>query len=113
MGGSRHWTSRCERSAMPAESRTQALKLAALIDTDLLCHILEGPFRKRLLGACATKRRSEASSGLQLGRFRSCSVGPPGTGTKGWDETVHACCARMVRNVRNLTTDRKQEQGPR
>jgi len=87
--------------AMPVESRTQALKLAAFIDADLLCQIIEGPFRKRLLNACLGKRRTEFGAGLlRLGRLRSNSPG-----MKGWDEAIHACCARMVRNVRNLMFD--------
>lgn len=35
--------------ALPAEVKTQALKLAAIIDCDLLCQIIEGPFKRRLL----------------------------------------------------------------
>jgi len=36
--------------AVPAEVKTQALKLAALLDVDLLCQIIEGPFKRKLLG---------------------------------------------------------------
>lgn len=35
--------------AVPAEVRTQAFKLAALLDIDLLCQIIDGPFKQRLL----------------------------------------------------------------
>jgi len=36
--------------ALPSEVKTQALKLAALLDVDLLCEIIDGPFKSRLLG---------------------------------------------------------------
>ncbi|CAE7804909.1 unnamed protein product, partial [Symbiodinium sp. CCMP2592] len=47
--------------AVPVDSRTQALKLASLIDTQLLCQVVTGPFRRRLLALA--RRRAEGYSG--------------------------------------------------
>ncbi|CAJ1428992.1 unnamed protein product, partial [Effrenium voratum] len=44
--------------AVPVDSRTQAMKLASLIDTHLLCQVVTGPFRRRLLGL-SKKRAGE------------------------------------------------------
>ncbi|CAE7191459.1 unnamed protein product [Symbiodinium sp. CCMP2456] len=45
--------------AVPVDSRTQALKLASLIDTQLLCQVVTGPFRRRLLALA--RRRAEGT----------------------------------------------------
>ncbi|CAE7357722.1 unnamed protein product [Symbiodinium sp. CCMP2592] len=45
--------------AVPVDSRTQALKLASLIDTQLLCQVVTGPFRRRLLALA--RRRAEGA----------------------------------------------------
>jgi len=102
--------------AMPSESRTQALKLAALVDTDLLCQIVEGPLRHRLLlkirghsqSAEGLHRHGRGEHGFHL-RIRSGSLGPPsgkaaqakaGESVQAWEEAVQACCARIVVGVK-------------
>jgi hypothetical protein len=105
--------------AMPVDSRTQALKLAALVDTDLLCQVIDGPFRRRLLGLA--KRRPEAgsssggaaASGLAAyGRSRSSGAGVGGgfsgsaaaaaanSAMKAWEEAAHTSCTRIVQAIR-------------
>lgn len=70
--------------AMPVDSRTQALKLASLIDTQLLCQVVTGPFRRRLLALA--RRRCEG------GCNRRSSSGP----MKAWEEAANACCERIA-----------------
>lgn len=71
--------------AMPVDSRTQALKLASLIDTQLLCQVVTGPFRRRLL-ALARKR---CEGGYANRRSSSGSM-------KAWEEAANACCERIA-----------------
>jgi len=92
--------------ALPVEVRTQALKLATLIDADLLCQIIDGPFKKRL-SAIGAKRRAEpagipAMSREQRGRVRSNSAGAGlgGGAAKAWEEAVRALCSRIVCGLR-------------
>lgn len=68
--------------AVPVDSRTQALKLASLIDTQLLCQVVTGPFRRRLLALA--RRRAEGYSG---GR---------NTSLKAWEDAANACCERIA-----------------
>jgi hypothetical protein len=91
--------------AMPVESRTQALKIAALIDSDLLCQIISGPLRTRLLNAACRRSRSEGASGPQIRlKSRSHSLGPTGgdANPKAWEEAINVCCSRVVACVRSL-----------
>jgi len=85
--------------AMPAESRTQALKLAAFIDADLLCQIISGPFRARLLAAIS--RKSAAPSAVLPGRLKVRNSSADMT-AKAWSETATACCERIVKSVKAL-----------
>uniref|UniRef100_A0A7S4UK60 J domain-containing protein n=1 Tax=Alexandrium monilatum TaxID=311494 RepID=A0A7S4UK60_9DINO len=96
--------------AMPVDSRTQALKLAALVDTDLLCQVVDGPFRRRLFAVGAKRRAAtDAGSGYTghaYGRARSnTSLGGGGGGTaaaaKAWEDAAHAYCARIARGIRH------------
>jgi len=43
--------------ALAAEVKTQVLKLAALVDVELVCQIIEGPFKRRLLGLGASRKQ--------------------------------------------------------
>lgn len=92
--------------AMPVESRTQALKIAALIDSDLLCQIIAGPLRTRLVNVTCRRNRGEGSSGPQMRlKTRNHSIGPIGgdANAKAWEEAVNSCCSRVVACVRSLT----------
>lgn len=104
--------------AMPSESRTQALKLAALVDSDLLCQIVDGPFRHRL--TTISRQRSISTGGLHSHgrgdhgfnlRLRSGSIGSAAAAaaaakakgvfpSEAWDEAIQVCCARIVAGVR-------------
>jgi len=93
--------------AMPVDSRTQALKLAALVDSDLLCQVIDGPFRRKLL-AVGAKRRSASETGAgyshSYSRARSnSSLGAsaaPGASAKAWDDAAQACCTRITTGIR-------------
>eukprot|EP00929_Paragymnodinium_shiwhaense_P026618 TRINITY_DN1579_c0_g3_i1.p1 TRINITY_DN1579_c0_g3~~TRINITY_DN1579_c0_g3_i1.p1 ORF type:complete len:1293 (+),score=279.04 TRINITY_DN1579_c0_g3_i1:127-4005(+) len=102
--------------AMPADSRTQALKLAALIDRDLMCQIVNEPFRRRLLAASATAAGSGSSVSLGSSRRRpSEGVGGYGrsrlprgsqaaaanyTGPATWEEAVQLFIGRFLEGLR-------------
>jgi len=100
----------CKDVAMPTDSRTQALKLAGMVDLELICLLLDGPFRRRLLSAGLAKRR-ELPAGTGM-RSRSSGCGLPGSlgpaapsalssaATKAWEDATNACCNRMVQVVR-------------
>jgi hypothetical protein len=99
--------------AMPADSRTQALKLAALIDSDLLCQILEGPFKRRLLGLGAAKRIVAGGRRQQVRGPLDSASGlkgiAPGS-SQAWDDAVNACCGRVIEGLRCLSfLTQKQE----
>jgi len=89
--------------AMPVDSKTQALKLAALVDSELLCQVVDGPFRRRLL-ALGAKRRAPGDAGLgrapPYGRARSNSHLCTAASAKAWDDAAHSCCARISQAVR-------------
>jgi len=95
--------------AVPTDSRTQAMKLAALLDLDLLCQILDGPFRRQLI-AVGTRRRTDpaplggggyVSSGYS--RNRSSSRTQSAGSMMSWDEAAHGCCTRIVYGLRAST----------
>jgi hypothetical protein len=92
--------------AMPADSRTQALKLAALIDVDLLSQILDGPFKRRLVALGARRRASESTA---IGR-RQIPYGLGGN-IQAWDDAVHACCERVTQGLRNFSFLTQQAAG--
>eukprot|EP00746_Dinoflagellata_sp_MGD_P035765 gnl/MRDRNA2_/MRDRNA2_185620_c0_seq1.p1 gnl/MRDRNA2_/MRDRNA2_185620_c0~~gnl/MRDRNA2_/MRDRNA2_185620_c0_seq1.p1 ORF type:complete len:696 (+),score=150.44 gnl/MRDRNA2_/MRDRNA2_185620_c0_seq1:233-2089(+) len=93
--------------ALPAEVRTQALRLAALIDADLLCQIVEGPFRRKLL---ALSSKARADRGVP-GRIRAGSLGGAPT-SKAWEETVRTVNARIVRGIRATVSPQKEGGNP-
>jgi len=113
--------------AMPVDSRTQALKLAGLVDLDLLCQVIEGPFRARLIAAGAAKKREPAGNGgygghggHYLPRSRSSGVGiarqfAPDCSTavsaKAWEDAANSCCGRMVAIIRQAVTPPPPDQG--
>eukprot|EP00441_Pelagodinium_beii_P046481 CAMPEP_0197624612 /NCGR_PEP_ID=MMETSP1338-20131121/4182_1 /TAXON_ID=43686 ORGANISM="Pelagodinium beii, Strain RCC1491" /NCGR_SAMPLE_ID=MMETSP1338 /ASSEMBLY_ACC=CAM_ASM_000754 /LENGTH=1196 /DNA_ID=CAMNT_0043194775 /DNA_START=133 /DNA_END=3723 /DNA_ORIENTATION=+ len=94
--------------AMPVDSRTQALKLASLIDQDLLCQVVGGPFRRRLVAIGAKKRGPESlSSGggyVQAGYTRARGTTSLGVGSaaavKAWEEAANAYCERISKSIR-------------
>jgi len=102
--------------AVPVDSRTQALKLASLIDNDLLCQVLGGPFRRRLLAIGAKKRGLESfgSGGGYVpanhGRARGSSGIGVGNGAnvKAWEEAASICCERVSRCVREALSRSEQ-----
>jgi len=102
----------CRNVAMPSDSRTQALKLAAMVDLELLCQLLGGPFRLRLLNLnTSAQGRGRVGGPSNQGQgtgIRARSTGPPLPGqcqsapsnSKAWEESVNACCKKMVEVVR-------------
>lgn len=97
--------------AMPSDSRTQALKLASFIDKDLLCEVVAGPFRRRLIAIGVKKRGPESLSSNGGGyvapaytRARgNTSLGVGSTAAvKAWEEAANATCERIASTVRNL-----------
>lgn len=109
--------------AMPADSRTQALKLAILVDVGLLCQIVEGPLRRRLVAAgAAAKRRESSGPGYGLGALptyavRSRSSGLAGVanaaaaaaaaagggpGARAWEEAAQEHCNRIVQIIKQV-----------
>jgi hypothetical protein len=108
--------------ALSSEVRTHVLKLAALVDLDLLCQIIDGPFRGRLLGLdkarrpSATAAASTFSSGFpgrglpssgnrqsarpgQRGSVRSSEdsrLGRTGEAFNSWAEVVDSFCSRLL-----------------
>jgi hypothetical protein len=123
--------------AVPSDSRTQALKLAALIDMDLLGHIIDGPFRSRLLGLTAQRRaaeksgnssryargcspsRARAGAADDRGRLRRTSGGfeggsqqdsnaSSGLAPPSWEDAVHACCERFLYGLRCILPSEPQ-----
>jgi len=86
--------------AMPSEVKTQVLKLAALLDVDLLCQIIGGPFKQRLLSVGARRSSSSAMSvGSHFVRTRS-SLGAGGA-PDAWVEAVDAFCGRLLKGLRS------------
>lgn len=94
--------------AMPVDSRTQALKLAALIDMDLLCQVIGGPFLRKLLAIGAKRRGAEALSsnggygGAAYGRIRGSAglASLSASAVKAWEEAATAFCERITTSIR-------------
>jgi len=101
--------------AMPAESKTQALKLAALLDADLLCQIISGPFCSRLLAIALRKSGPpQASAITQHGRLkvRSMSSDINGKAAQAWTDAIASCSARIVNSVKALNTSCGDRDAP-
>lgn len=101
--------------ALPVDPRTQALKLAALLDADLLCQMVDGPLRKRLLAAGGSQRpprRPEARSQSYLRSQGSQAFGgPPGaSGAKAWEDSVQATCSRIVLGIKGALVEPPPER---
>lgn len=94
--------------ALPSEVRTQALRLAALIDADLLCQIVEGPFRRRLLGLGSKVRTDRVVPG-RMPRAGSLGGGPS---AKAWEDIVRNVNARIIRGIRATISPRKEGGNP-
>jgi len=91
--------------AMPADSRTQALRLAALVDMELLRDIIDGPFKKRLAGI-GLKRAGNGASGSSVPTARRGL--PPsrdfGAVARAWDESAQQLCSRLAKGLTVLST---------
>mmetsp|Transcript_52149 Transcript_52149/g.124246 ORF Transcript_52149/g.124246 Transcript_52149/m.124246 type:complete len:1076 (+) Transcript_52149:74-3301(+) len=92
--------------ALASEVRTTVLKLAALIDTELLTQIINEPLRKQLIGVGAKKRvgtpsvnRAQRSGPPGHGRARS-KAPPPPAADDTWVEAVDAFCERFTKGVK-------------
>jgi hypothetical protein len=89
--------------AMPAESRTQALKLAALIDSELLCQVIGGPFRARLVAAVSSRRAhsqgSLAAHPQSRLKVRNMSAE---INAKAWTDAISIYCSRIICSIRAL-----------
>ncbi|CAK9021129.1 unnamed protein product, partial [Durusdinium trenchii] len=81
-----------QQVAVPAEVKTQVMKHAALLDVDLLCQIIDGPFQKRLISA-GTRRATLTSS-----RPRSLAPG------ESWPHVVQSVCSRISSSLRQSYT---------
>jgi hypothetical protein len=79
---------------VPTDPRTQVMKLAALVDTDLLCQVINGPFSQQLLSAGTGRQRAAFAAVKSSGEARA-KEGAMLAG-RAWDEAVRACCARMI-----------------
>jgi len=95
--------------ALPAEVKTQVLRQAALLDVELLCQIIEGPFKKRLTAVGA--RRPSTSMGTSTtytGRARAAVVGA-GAVSDGWCDATNNLCHRITSGVREQLGPTKTE----
>jgi hypothetical protein len=93
--------------AMPTDTRTRALKLAALLDVDLLCQMIDGQFKRRLLNAGAKPRPGggcPGGHGYGGSQARSNSTGANARGGLAWDEAVHAYCSRVTQGLQRLVS---------
>merc|ERR1739848_737705 len=88
--------------ALAAEVRTHVLKLAALVDVDLLCHIIKEPFRKRLLrlGARRPVGQRAATCNLLNGARAKASATAMEHAFEIWGEEVDLLCDRVVCGIR-------------
>jgi hypothetical protein len=109
-----------ESIAMPVDSRTQALKLAAMVDTDLLAQVVDGPFRRRLMAA-GPKRRAvpvDGVAGFPQAYGRGVRASPPGfpaaaaAGARAWEEAADACCRRIAKGVRRCLEPGTEPSAP-
>lgn len=103
--------------ALSAEVKTHVFKLAALVDIDLLCQIIDGPFRSRLLAVGARPRggsmQSHSPSPFNAnagGNMRNSLKGSrvpraaPDAGS-AWAEAAGAFCSRLLRSLRAPVSD--------
>lgn len=104
--------------ALSAEVKTQVLKLAALVDVELLCTIIDGPFKQQLMGLGAARRAAAPSissplpahtgygiptpQSLHPEQSRRASDGDNGGGKsrESWDKAVHGFCERIVKGLK-------------
>jgi len=84
--------------ALPTDSRTQALKLALMIDAGLLGQVIDGPFRQRL-AALGAKRKGAADAVLGYQRTRTPAGAAAASVAKAWEDAAHAYCDRISRGV--------------
>lgn len=105
--------------AVPTDSRTQALRLAALVDGELLCQMIEGPFRQRL--AAISTRRGQSAVTAATGIRSRGGYGIPSAATaahasaaaaKAWEEAASAFCVGLAQTIRRvLKPSPKEEEG--
>eukprot|EP00929_Paragymnodinium_shiwhaense_P096440 TRINITY_DN5802_c0_g2_i1.p1 TRINITY_DN5802_c0_g2~~TRINITY_DN5802_c0_g2_i1.p1 ORF type:complete len:1562 (+),score=386.58 TRINITY_DN5802_c0_g2_i1:153-4838(+) len=90
--------------ALSSEVKTQVLKLAALVDVELLCQIVDGPFRRRLL----TVSTQRSSAGASVGKAptgteqQSSSSGRHG-GVLSYAQTLTSAVANAASPMRSGT----------
>eukprot|EP00929_Paragymnodinium_shiwhaense_P063185 TRINITY_DN31580_c0_g2_i1.p1 TRINITY_DN31580_c0_g2~~TRINITY_DN31580_c0_g2_i1.p1 ORF type:complete len:1289 (+),score=169.40 TRINITY_DN31580_c0_g2_i1:101-3967(+) len=93
----------CNSIAMPADPRTQALKLAALVDVDLLCEVVDVVLKTRLLGWLDSVR-SQGNIGpvqARVNSFRSGKVSlGKGPGYEVFDRVIEECCQSIKTGAR-------------
>lgn len=108
--------------ALSAEVKTHVLKLAALVDLELLCQIVDEPFRNRLLTVGQGRRTctpglTPVRTGTRVGGRPRPNHGAddgghhrPSTGyevvSPSWEEAVDSFCARLLRGIRTPLTGR-------
>jgi len=110
--------------ALPTEVKTQALKLAALLDVDLLCQIIDGPFKRRLLTLGMRRPGAPVARGVSAAGIASmrATTGPGGTrfpragggsdSSEAWNEAVQAFCSDIVRSLRDPFQPEDRGDGP-
>lgn len=99
--------------ALPTDSRTQALKLALLIDKSLLGQVIDGPFRQRL-AAFGARRKAAADAALGHQRIR----GPQGSSAtasvaRQWEDAAHSYCDRIGHGVCRALEQQQEPAGAR
>eukprot|EP00913_Durusdinium_trenchii_P016857 g15847.t1 len=101
-------------------STAPALKLASLIDTQLLCQVVTGPFRRRLLalsrkrdGGYATASRSRSLSGgvkaMSCGEVFSVAASSSELSLQAWEDASNACCERIALCIQQAVASKAGE----
>jgi hypothetical protein len=114
--------------ALSAEVRTHVLKLAALVDLDLLSQIIDGPFRSRLLGLDVANRRPTAAATVtsgfppRSGNRQSARPGIRGRCSESnlrsagdfmsWGEAVHSFCDRLLHCLPKSLDEKSSNDAP-
>jgi len=85
--------------AVPTDSRTQVMKLAGLVDGDLLCQVINGPFLQQLLAAGGARQRAAYAATLKSCGEARAKEGAQLAG-RAWEEAARTCCARVTGIIR-------------
>jgi hypothetical protein len=113
--------------ALSAEVKTQVLKLAALVDVELLCQIIDGPFKRQLQALGGLRPQTQTNSSIKAQMGATCPagfapqlcVGPTRSDSRSgtdkahsspdWDKAVTSFCECMQRGLKE--PDKTTSQG--